>query len=337
MATTARTRQDVDNMSTEDQIWDSLSNKYGLKKDEITESYNQAFSQLNNQMLSRGMQRSSYGNQLLGNMMEKRNKAYAANTSELIAAYEDRLLQEKDKAWQRDYQERSLAQNQAQFEASQAQNQSQFEANLGLQKEQFAEQKAQNAWSNNFQQQQADREQANADRNYNFQQQQADLAQQNTEWEQRYKQTQADRDQANADRAYDYQVGRDAVSDAQWREQFDTQNSQWQQQFDFSKMSADQQIAVAYVQDAIQKGSAISDDLLARAGLSRADYEAMKAQVAAGGGGGGGKPKTDKDDDKKGLNLGDLDADAINIWEGLNDKTETLERGKKLAQKINKG
>ena len=67
-----------------------------------------------------------------------------------------------------------------------------------------------------------------------------------------------------------------------WQKQFQ------QAQFDWQKESADRQLAASYVNAILAAGGTPSDDLLARAGLSSADFAAMKASAAASGGGGGG-------------------------------------------------
>lgn len=101
----------------------------------------------------------------------------------------------------------------------------------------------------------------NADRSYNL-----------TEYQTRV-------GQANTDRAFQYQQGRDTVAD-----------SQWQQQFDYTKASTEQQIAYSALQAAAAAGNkGVSDDLLARAGISRQDYNQwLKGGGKSGGGGRGG-------------------------------------------------
>jgi len=93
---------------------------------------------------------------------------------------------------------------------------------------------------------------------------------------------------------FGYQKERDLVGDQQWQKQFDQSGTQ-----------ADRQLAAGYVSSIIANGQDPTDELLARAGLSRADANAMKAQIVEGGGGyssggggggrGGNKPKTNPD------------------------------------------
>lgn len=76
----------------------------------------------------------------------------------------------------------------------------------------------------------------------------------------------------------EYQSSRDAVTDANWREEFD-----------YQKKSDDQKIAMEIVMASIKAGNNPTDDILARAGLSRADANSMIQQVqeqVSGGGGG---------------------------------------------------
>lgn len=77
----------------------------------------------------------------------------------------------------------------------------------------------------------------------------------------------------------EYQSSRDAVTDANWREKFD-----------YQKKSDDQKIAMEIVMASIKAGNNPTDDILARAGLSRADANSMiqqvQEQVSTGGGGG---------------------------------------------------
>ena len=67
-----------------------------------------------------------------------------------------------------------------------------------------------------------------------------------------------------------------AFNEKQWQAQQD----QWKQEFEYSKMSTDQKLAYETIMTIIGQGNDPSDDLLARAGLSRADVNAMKAQAA---------------------------------------------------------
>ena len=113
--TTAKTRQEVDNMSKADRLWDSLSYSYGRKGDMLNKEYDRAYSQADRQALSRGMQRSTYNNQTLANVNENRINALNDNQSALIADYENRLGQLEEQEWQQDFQERQFAKNQRQY------------------------------------------------------------------------------------------------------------------------------------------------------------------------------------------------------------------------------
>lgn len=104
--------------------------------------------------------------------------------------------------------------------------------------------------------------------------------------------------QQNWQTQMDYQQSRDAVSDAfnekQWQaqqDQWQAQQEQWKQEFEYSKMSTDQKLAYESIMTIIGQGNDPSDDLLKRAGLSRADVNAMKAQAVSSGA--AGTPKKD--------------------------------------------
>ena len=201
------TRQDLENMEAKDRFWNALEYSYGKQVDQSNEDSRRAYSQASNQMLSRGMQRSSYGAQTLANLQTK--GVEAANDI---------------------------------------------------------------------------------------------LAQRN-----------------NAYAAQLYQIDRDAVADAQ----------------------ADRQFAAQYISSILAAGGTPSDELLARAGLSRDDYNAMGPQNTGGGGGwsggysygGGGSGKTKTDTKASGIddarfqsildkigNKGPTSSptSTANIWAGLN-------------------
>jgi len=201
MATTARTRQDVEGMTRQDRLWDSLSHSYGQQIEETGKSYDKLASQADRQALSRGMQRSSLVGQYLAQIGDQKIKAQNTIRDNLIADYENRLG--------------ALESEEAEAERWERQ----FEAN-----------RADVAW------------------NQNFQQGQADLAAQ-----------------------------------------------QWEREFTRGTDSADRQLAASYVSAIVAQGGTPSDDLLARAGLSRADAEAMR-KGASGGSGGGPSPSNPGND-----------------------------------------
>ena len=93
MATTAKNRTDVENMSARDRLWDSLSNAYGTKTKQSNEAFDKAYSEADRLALGRGMQRSSYNLQNLANINKQKIDAANEISSELIADYENRLGQ----------------------------------------------------------------------------------------------------------------------------------------------------------------------------------------------------------------------------------------------------
>jgi hypothetical protein len=246
--TAARTKDDVDNMTARDRLWDSLNYSYGKKRENSDEQFRQAYSQADRQMLSRGMQRSSYGAQTLANIDKQRVDAQNDIYDNQIADYENRLYQlerdeKADDQWERQF----------------AEGQRQYNENLGFQRERAEAQD--NQWQQSFNYQKG--RDAEADRQWQkaFDAQQAQQAEQNRQWQQ----------------TFSYQQSRDTVSDQQWQKAFDQSNT-----------NTDRQLAASYIQAIIANGQDPTDELLARAGLSRADANAMKAQIAAGGGWSGG-------------------------------------------------
>lgn len=189
MATVAQNKQDVENMTRKDRLWDSLNHAYGLQREDSNRSYDQAISQADRRALSRGMQRSSYNNAVLSNLSNQKIKAQENSWNNQIADYENRLGQLESEEAEADRWER-----------------------------QFAANREDAAWSQNFQQTQADR---------------------------------------TAD--------------------------QWERQFAQGNNDTDRQLAASYVASIVANGGIPSDDLLARAGLSRADAELMAKKSSGGG------------------------------------------------------
>lgn len=244
----ARTRQDVEQQSTRDRIWEAMDYGYGQKRKAINQDYDKAYSQADRQTLSRGMQRSSYGAQTLANVNQQRNQALDENWNAQIADYQNRLTDQEDKEWQRAFQERQFAEGQRQFNASQAEGQRQFNANLGFQRERAAAGDQQ--WRAQFGEGQR---QFNA--NLGFQRERAAAGDQqwsqefaanraDTRWSQNFQQSQADRAQENWQAEYDanradtkwnqeYQQGRAEASDAQWQAEFDANraDTKWSQEY----------------------------------------------------------------------------------------------------------
>lgn len=220
-----KTKQEMDQMSARDQVWEALNTSYGQSIDKSNASYDSAIAQQDRSMIGRGMQRSSYGQQILANMQNQKVKAANDLEAQKNAEYMNRLYQigrdeVADNQWERQFGE----------------NQRQFNENMAYNKERAAV--ADNQWERQF-----------------------------------------------------------ATSNEQWEKSFNAQNDQWKQQFEYTKMSDDQKLAYNYVTAIIGQGGTPSDDLLARAGLSRNDANAMTAQVATGGGGGGGRRSNGGGDD----------------------------------------
>lgn len=94
--------------------------------------------------------------------------------------------------------------------------------------------------------------------------------------------------------ASDYASRLTDLENQEWQKQFQ------QEQFEWQKKSADQELAASYVSAILSAGGTPSPELLARAGISDADYSAMKPAATAAGGGGGYNPtKTNTEEENK--------------------------------------
>ena len=125
--TTARTKQEVDEMTSKDALWDSLNYSYGTKREESDQSFDKAISQTDRAALSRGMQRSSYLGSVLANLRQQKIKAADDIWNTQIADYEARKNTLEQQELENERWER-----------------------------QFAATEEQNAWSRAFQEQQAE-------------------------------------------------------------------------------------------------------------------------------------------------------------------------------------
>ena len=199
-------------------------------------------------------------------------------------AYQKERAKVSDAQWEKTYNE-----NLRQFNAQMAQQEAQFKANLQFQQseaarqqgnweQEYAANRADTAWTQAFQQSEAARNQSNWQAEYN-----ANRA--DTAWSQAFQQSEAARNQSN----FELQQ---AFAERQW----EAQQEQWREQFDYSKMSDSQKLAYNYIVAAASNGGDVSDALLNQAGISRQDYNAMKAQAVASGGVAGNKSNTNKDD-----------------------------------------
>lgn len=286
-------------------LWNSLSYGYGKKADDITQQYNRAISQQDRMMQSRGLGRSSYSAQTLANMQTEKNKALADNTDAMIADWQNRLNQQQEAEAARKFQaeqaeiERNWKSGESALdrafttserEANQAYNTSERVAtqlyNTGereaTQRYNTGERQAEQAWKSGESALDRAQSQAQFDANLGYQRERAAVA--DEQWNKEF-----------------------ATSNEQWQKNFDLQKEQWNKQFDYTKMSDEQKINYNYVMYALEKGQNVSDAMLAKAGLSRADYNAMRGQVEAAGG--VRSPGPGKDDDPlKGLTDEEIDA-----------------------------
>ena len=281
----AQTAEDVNNQDARTRLWQSLNTTYTNQMEESDKAYDKSISQQNNAMLARGMGRSSYAAQISANMYNDKNTARNKLGQALIADYQNRIgeieAQEKeDERWQQqfDYQkERDTVadtQWQKQFEYQQGRD---TVADQQWQK-QYDEQLRQFNENMTFQKQRANVSDAQWQKTYdeNLRQFNAQMAQQEAQFKANYdfQVSEANRQQSN------WEI-QQAFNEKQWQ----AQQEQWKQEFEYSKMSTDQKLAYETIMTIIGQGNDPSDDLLKRAGLSRADVNAMKAVAASSGGG----------------------------------------------------
>ena len=200
------------------------------------------------------------------------------------------------------YQQQQDAQSQANWEAQfgyqkeqDAQSQANWETQFGYQKEQDAQSQANWETQLAYQKEQDALAQENWKEQFGYQKEQDAQTQANWEKQFGYQQEQDAQTQANWEKTFGYQQERDAISDAFAEKQFEfqqqqweTQKEQWREEFDFNKMSTEQQLYYNYIMQALEAGGDVSDEMLAKAGISRADFNAMKRKAEETVGGGGG-------------------------------------------------
>ena len=120
----AETQEDVDAQDARTRLWQSMNYTYGRQMEQSDKNYQQAMVNTDNQMLNRGMQRSSYGLSLRANLEKQKADATRDILSAQIADYQNRLSEieqrEQEQAnWQAqmDWQKEQAAQEQANWQA----------------------------------------------------------------------------------------------------------------------------------------------------------------------------------------------------------------------------
>lgn len=106
----AQTQADVDNETIRDRLWNAFDFAYGQQRRASDEQFANQIGQQNRNMVSRGMQRSSYGAATEANMRNKQVQAQNDIYGQQIAAYEQALLnveqQEREQEnWQKEFDE----------------------------------------------------------------------------------------------------------------------------------------------------------------------------------------------------------------------------------------
>lgn len=247
----ALTNEDVNGQDSRTRLWQSLSTTYGKRTEDSNKAYDQNIAAADRAAQQRGMGRSSYNLQTMANLGKEKATAADRINSELIADYQNRLSD-------LEAQERQEAFQREQFEYQKERDQNadqqwQLQFDYGKERDTKSDQQ----WQMNF--------------DYGKERDKVGDTQWQKSFDQSNKQWQAQ---------FDYGKDRDKVSD-----------EQWQKQFDYQDKTAQQQVALQYINNILQKGGTPSDALLAQAGLSRADYNQMKNK-SSGGGGSYSRPKT---------------------------------------------
>lgn len=276
----AEAAEDVNNQDSKTRLWQSLSTAYGNQMEESDKAYDKSISQMNNAMQSRGMQRSSYAAQVAANMYNDKNKARNRIGEALIADYQNRIGDIEANEQENEWRQKQFDESVRQFNEGQALTREQNELNRAFQaSEREATQKYNTA--ERIAQQIYNTGEREAQQIYNAGEREAQQAWQagQTAQQQAWQSGENALNRAQDQAQFEVQQ---AFNEKQWQAQQD----QWRQQFEYTKMSTDQKLAYETVINIIGQGNDPSDDLLARAGISRADVNAMKAQASSGGGGG---------------------------------------------------
>ena len=207
-------------------------------------------------------------------------------------AYNRERASVADTQWQTQYDANrsDTAWNQAFQQQQYDANRSDTAWNQAFQREQYDASRADTAWNQSFQQQQYADSRSDTAWNQAFQREQYDANRSDTAWNQAFQQQQYADSRSDVDwqRAFQQQQYSDSRSDTAWQQNFSeqqwqAQQAQWREEFDYNKKTNDQKIAFEVITNAVANGKDVTDDILARAGISREDYNAMKKQVSGGG------------------------------------------------------
>ena len=121
-----------------------------------------------------------------------------------------------------------------------------------------------------------------------------------------------EQEQANWQAQFDLNKASQEWQQAFQEKQFETQKEQWKQEFNYNQMTGKQQMAYNYLMNMLESGDNPSDALLAQAGITRSDYEQMKATAKTGGGGSRGR-KTGNGNEQPGANGGDTQPSTLDL------------------------
>jgi len=266
-------------------------------------------------------------------------------------AYQKERANVSDAQWQKTYEE-----NLRQFNKQMEQQEEQFKANLAFQQNENALNRAYQT-SERVAQQEFQAGESAKQREYSTQERLAQqlyntqerLAQQAYSTSEREAQQEFTAGQSELQRAQNasqfaeqmaLQREQNAQTQANWEiqqafqeKQWQAQQDQWRTEFDYNKMTDDQKIAFTVITAAAGNGTDVSDDVLKRAGISRADYNAMKKQAAATGG--ANNPGSSKPWEKAGMTEAEWNAmKAAGFTDPTKYRDYILEQAGKNGNKV---
>ena len=249
----AKTKDDVDSQDTATRLYQSLNYTYGQQQEQSDKTYDQAISQQDRTLLSRGMQRSSYGAQTLANLQNQKAKERNRLGEAMIADYQTRLSQLEEAEAARKFQTSEREAQQA-FQSEEAEKTRAYST---------SEREAQQAYST-------------AER----------LAQQaystsEREAQQQFTASQSELERAQTAAQFAEQMALQREQNAEAQRQFEETMAYNREKLKVDQMSDEQKLIYSYIETALKNGSDVSDELLAKVGMTRADFNL--AQQSSGG------------------------------------------------------
>ena len=301
----ARQQQEQQDLALEGQI-EGIGRAYDKQREQTNKVYDRNVSEADRRLLSRGMQRSSYGQQTLSNIDLERADAIADINAQQSSDEANIAAQRAQLKRQLADTERGYAENlESDVRARQQQLEGQ-EYDRKFQQNQLKAQLASDLYTKQYGQTRDDVSDTQWDKQFTYGQQRDNVGDQ--QWQQQFTEGQRQfnenlgyqKERAAASdnqwqQTFDYGKERDTVADQQWQAQFDynkeraaASDAQWQASYDASLAQNNQSVADAYVKAILANGQMPSDDLLAAAGISKEDAQKLLAQANESTGGGRG-------------------------------------------------